>query len=106
MNSFLILHGPNLNLLGTREPDVYGRLTLEEINQKATEYARELGVELRCLQSNHEGALIDALHELLELGESLLERERLLGVPVPILLAVHRSPPWSCPSPCNVPCRR
>src|SRR4051812_13837662 len=63
MPSILILHGPNLNLLGTREPETYGRMTLEDINAKLVEYARELGVDVRCLQSNHEGALIDALHD-------------------------------------------
>lgn len=63
MKSILLLHGPNLNLLGSREPDVYGRLTLEEINTRIQAAGQEIGIDVRCLQSNHEGALIDALHE-------------------------------------------
>lgn len=63
MTSILLLHGPNLNLLGLREPGVYGSMTLDEINCRAVEFGREFGLEIRCLQSNHEGALIDALHD-------------------------------------------
>ena len=59
----LILHGPNLNLLGTREPEVYGSMTLADIDGKLKELGRELGAEVKSLQSNHEGALIDALHD-------------------------------------------
>lgn len=59
----LVLHGPNLNLLGTREPKVYGRETLAEINKRLTAAGRKAGVEVACFQSNLEGALIDRVHE-------------------------------------------
>jgi 3-dehydroquinate dehydratase-2 len=59
----LVLHGPNLNLLGRREPHIYGTMTLADINQKLEELAKELRVELVVFQSNHEGALVDMLHK-------------------------------------------
>ena len=58
----LVLHGPNLNLLGTREPDQYGRVTLAEINRSLARRAEAAGVELEAFQSNHEGALIERIH--------------------------------------------
>ncbi len=59
----LVLHGPNLNLLGTREPEVYGTTTLAEIDRQLAERAAKAGAELRAFQSNHEGALVDRIHE-------------------------------------------
>jgi len=59
--SILVIHGPNLNLLGTREPEVYGRETLASIDRRLLAIAREAGVSLDCYQSNHEGALVDRI---------------------------------------------
>ena len=59
----LVLHGPNLNLLGTREPELYGKLTLAEIDARLATLARELTVEMRSQQSNHEGVLVDHVQD-------------------------------------------
>ncbi len=61
--NILVLHGPNLNLLGQREPDVYGVLTLDNINGILLELAKKLQVQVSTFQSNHEGALVDAIHQ-------------------------------------------
>lgn len=63
MRRILILHGPNLQALGTREPDIYGRVTLDEVNTRLQALAAELGCEAEFLQSAHEGVLIDALYQ-------------------------------------------
>jgi 3-dehydroquinate dehydratase-2 len=57
----LVIHGPNLNLLGTREPDVYGSATLEDINRQVLALSKELGIEAETFQSNSEGAIVDAI---------------------------------------------
>ncbi len=62
MSSLLVLNGPNLNMLGLRQPDVYGRTTLDEIDTLCREHAASLGCDCVCFQSNHEGALIDQIH--------------------------------------------
>jgi 3-dehydroquinate dehydratase-2 len=59
----LVLHGPNMNLLGSREPEIYGSMTLDDINAKLVELGKTLGVDVKCQQSDHEGGLIVALHE-------------------------------------------
>ena len=67
--TLLILNGPNLNLLGIREPEIYGSATLADVEQLTTAAAEAAGFTATCLQSNHEGALVDAIHErFLELG--------------------------------------
>ena len=59
---YLVIHGPNLNLLGQREPEVYGPDSLEEVNRRLVSWAQDEGMELRIVQSNHEGEIIDAIH--------------------------------------------
>ena len=63
MHRILVVHGPNLNLLGTRQPEIYGRVGLAEINAALEKAAGERGAEIRTFQSNNEGAIIDAIHE-------------------------------------------
>jgi 3-dehydroquinate dehydratase-2 len=61
-NSILVVNGPNLNLLGTRQPEVYGATTLKMVENSCVEHGRSLGFEVACIQSNHEGSMIDAIH--------------------------------------------
>jgi len=68
----LVLHGPNLNLLGKREPGVYGHRSLSEIDDALTEEATKQRVELRIVQSNHEGDLIDAIHAAIDRADGIL----------------------------------
>jgi 3-dehydroquinate dehydratase-2 len=68
----LVLHGPNLNLLGTREPEVYGTTTLDEINADLTTAAKEWGAEIEFFQSNHEGSLIDRIQEAVSWADGIL----------------------------------
>lgn len=60
--SILLINGPNLNLLGTREPNIYGHETLSDVENAAVEQAKALSIELATFQSNHEGAIIDRIH--------------------------------------------
>jgi 3-dehydroquinate dehydratase-2 len=59
----LVLHGPNLNLLGSREPEIYGRETLSDIDRRLRASARSVGIGLQCFQGNHEGALVERIHQ-------------------------------------------
>ena len=99
----LLLNGPNLNLLGTREPAVYGATTLSDIEQAATAQAAAAGATLSCFQSNHEGALIDRIHAARNEGvdgivinpgglthTSVALRDALAGVAIPFV-EVHIS---------------
>ncbi len=67
-----VIHGPNLNLLGVRETEVYGRDTFDEVNRKIKQRAQQMEIEVRILQSNHEGELIDAIHDARGWADALL----------------------------------
>lgn len=100
--SILVLHGPNLNLLGVREPDFYGFVTLNDIDRRLQEDGQNLGVEVCCLQSNHEGVLVDTIHQALGKYQGILInagaythtsiaiRDALSGVKIPTV-EVHLS---------------
>jgi 3-dehydroquinate dehydratase-2 len=102
MTRVLVLEGPNLNLLGTREPEIYGHDSLDEIHAEIATHAVELGIDVAFFQSNHEGALIDRLHErdfdvaIVNAGglthTSVALRDALLGVERPFW-EVHLSDP-------------
>ncbi len=97
----LVIHGPNLNLLGTRESEVYGTRTLEEINSDLQGLASELGAELTILQSNHEGEIVDAIQNSKEYNALLINpaaythtsvaiRDAIAGVQIPTV-EIHLS---------------
>ena len=100
--SILVVHGPNLNLLGIREPQTYGSTTLAQINQNLHQESQRLQVSLSCLQSNHEGDLVDAIHQaqgkhqgiIINAGAythtSVAIRDALVGVGIPTV-EVHLS---------------
>jgi 3-dehydroquinate dehydratase-2 len=106
----LVLHGPNLNLLGRREPGLYGTTSLDQINESLLQRAQELEVALSCFQSNHEGALVDRIQQagqesagiLINAGAfthtSIALRDALLAVAVPFvelhLSNVHAREPF------------
>lgn len=68
----LVIHGPNLNLLGKREPDIYGNMSFDEINERIKSAAAELGVEVEVFQSNHEGAIIDAIQYAMDKKDGII----------------------------------
>jgi hypothetical protein len=71
-NEILVIHGPNLNMLGKREPEVYGKATLDDINTALKETGRRLGVRVEAFQSNHEGAIVDKIQESMNSHQGLI----------------------------------
>ena len=89
----LVLHGPNLNLFGRREPHIYGTTTLAQIDERLRALAQELNVELDILQSNHEGVLVDKLHECIDnVDGALLNPAGLTQHGVPLHDAIKAMP--------------
>jgi 3-dehydroquinate dehydratase-2 len=89
----LVLHGPNLNLFGRREPHIYGTTTLAQINERLGALAHEVNVELEILQSNHEGVLVDKLHECIDsVDGALLNPAGLTQHGVPLHDAIKAMP--------------
>jgi 3-dehydroquinate dehydratase II len=72
MSKYLVINGPNLNLLGTRQPDIYGTVTLGEIQNRLEELVKELGVSVEFFQSNHEGGIIDCIHEAMGVFDGII----------------------------------
>ena len=70
--AILVIHGPNLNMLGKREPEVYGKATLDDINTALKETANRLGVHVEAFQSNHEGAIVDKIQEIMNSHQGLI----------------------------------
>jgi 3-dehydroquinate dehydratase-2 len=72
MRRLLVIHGPNLNLLGKREPEIYGTTSLEQINRSIQQLAKQLDVEVKMLQSNSEGEIVDEIHKAMDWAEGIL----------------------------------
>jgi 3-dehydroquinate dehydratase-2 len=72
MSKVLLIHGPNLNLLGQREPEVYGKVTIEEINKDVTKTAKDEGITIKIMQSNHEGEIVDIIGKAKDTYEGII----------------------------------
>ena len=110
MIRILVVHGPNLNLLGTRQPDIYGRVTLADIDNRLVSAAQACGAELRTFQSNGEGALVDALHDARQWADGVILNagafthysyalsDAIAGIGIPVievhLSNIHAREPW------------